>query len=77
MLCGSVLEALRNFSEAVAPIQCFEETTYPMGWRNPGRTTRGRKREGEILRRPVGVNEGECRGSEEYISDLVKYARDM
>jgi hypothetical protein len=28
-----------------------------------------------MLRRPVGVNKGECRGSEEYISDLVKYAR--
>jgi hypothetical protein len=29
----------------------------------------------EILRRPVGVNEGECRGSEEYVYDLVRYAR--
>ena len=67
--------ALRNFSEAVAPIQCFEETIYPMGWRSPSRKKGSRKVVWEILRRPVGVNEGECRGSEEYMSDLVKYAR--
>ena len=49
----------------------FRETIYPMGWRNPSRKRGGRK----VLRRPVGVNEGEGRGSEEYMSDLVKYAR--
>lgn len=67
--------ALRKISEAVAPIQCFEETIYPMRWRNPSRKRGGRKVGREILRRPVGVNEGERRGSEEYMSDLVKYAR--
>lgn len=46
-----------------------------MGWRNPGRKRCARNLREGILRRPVGVNKGERRGSEEYISDLVQYAR--
>jgi hypothetical protein len=46
-----------------------------MGWRNPGRKRGARQAREGILRRPVGVNKGKRRGSEEYISDLVQYAR--